>query len=145
MTGVTKVKYWRETIEKANQQYKQQHFKQAEKLYLQAADQAKLLASHWIEPETAVSALVISYQNLADLYMKTRQPFRAMSILEEVHNTLQNLSVQSEQHAQSIDGITTSNACLAGARKVYLMLLSLLNELKVPSGPMPISLSPSTH
>ncbi|MFT2090356.1 hypothetical protein [Paraglaciecola sp. 2405UD69-4] len=56
--------------------------------YNNAVTQAEILLQDWFDPKAAVASVVISYHNLADLYLKENKPLLAEQMLTKVHQKI---------------------------------------------------------
>jgi len=64
------IEKWRSITTAANRAFEQNNDSEAHGYYIEARDWAEILAPHWFDVEEATVALAISYQNLADLYLR---------------------------------------------------------------------------
>lgn len=61
----------------------------AKNLYQMSCRHAEKLLPHWLDTETAAAALVVSYQNLADLYFRQENHDQAISVHLDLLTKLQ--------------------------------------------------------
>lgn len=65
---------WKQTISAGNRCFKQNQLITALALYYKAKNQSQSLLYEWHDPEQAAACVVISCQNIADLYVREQQP-----------------------------------------------------------------------
>lgn len=80
--------HWKQTIQRANALFAQGQWVDAREHYLQALALAQILFERWADADEAVSALVVSHHNLADLHLRLHQPEESAEYLCAVHQYL---------------------------------------------------------
>ena len=80
------MKVWEKYICAANRHYSNSNFDAALTLYHAAGKEAELLLPTWNDPAEGVSALVVTYLNMADLYQSAEQTRTARDVLISIHN-----------------------------------------------------------
>lgn len=81
---------WKFDTNTGNALFQQGQYHGAEHHYLSACLRADLLLEAWEDPEDIVVALVVSYQNLADLYRAQDHHHQALEALQTAHARLGN-------------------------------------------------------
>ena len=77
---------WKKCIAIGNRRFNSDYFNAAKLSYETAKKHAQALFPYWSDPEEAISALIISYHNLADLHQTQGHLSAAREELECVHN-----------------------------------------------------------
>ncbi|TVU70024.1 MULTISPECIES: hypothetical protein [Cobetia] len=97
----------------------------AEHHYLSACLRADTLLEPWKDPEGAVVALVVSYQNLADLYRAQGHHQQALEALQTVHARL--------SHALALPDLSyeRQQALLRGSGQARLDIMNTVQWLGV--------------
>jgi len=112
---------WKNYITAGNEHFAQSNFESARALYEAASQEAEVLFTSWREPDEAVSALIVSYHNMADLYQSQGDSDMARSILEKIHKFLlrsvASTPVEDRRHSALYRGsIETYSALLVHKR-----------------------------
>ncbi|WP_158773661.1 hypothetical protein [Cobetia sp. L2A1] len=96
---------WKLETTTANALFEQGHYLSAEHHYLSACYRADALVAPSNNPEEGVVALVVSYQNLADLYRAQGQHQEALNALQAAHARLSHALMQPDichEHQQAL-------------------------------------------
>ena len=109
---------WQQHIIAGNHCFDRQLLSDAASHYQTAKQIAEGLFDSWPDPHTAAAAVIISYHNMADLYLSKALPTMAVEELQRVHrifaSALENQQLQPERR----------QALYCGVRKTYLALLN---------------------
>lgn len=116
------MEHWKRTIEAGNRCFNMGDWIEAREIYLRAIAQAQILFSRWPDAEEAVSALVISHHNLADLHLMLGQPEETAEHLCSVHERL------LEAMADITLPGSLREAALHHSRTTYTSLLQFISE-----------------
>lgn len=116
---------WERETAIGNQYFNKKHFEKAIKNYLYAKKLASQLFNSSNNPERAVSALVVSYHNLADLYKQKNELKMAYQELDEVDAYLVNCLENGITNAKKM------NAVRRGIDKTRAELLSFIQRNKI--------------
>ncbi|MCY1273026.1 hypothetical protein D3C84_343750 [compost metagenome] len=116
------MEHWKRTIEAGNRCFTGGEWIEARELYLQAIAQAQILFERWPRTEEAVSALVISHHNLADLHLMLGQPEETAEHLCASHERL--LQAMADTHLPG----ALREAALRHSRTTYTSLLQFISE-----------------
>ncbi|MBX2858187.1 MAG: hypothetical protein KTR17_05960 [Cellvibrionaceae bacterium] len=114
---------WKKHIKLGNRCFGNEHYLDAEREYRSALTRSKQLFHAWLDHDEAVWSLIVSYQNLADLLDKQNQSEQAITLLQELNqtltDTLQQLacSVPSDEERQM--------AIRRGLRSSYAHMLNM--------------------
>lgn len=116
---------WKNYITAGNEKFAASDFDSAKAFYEAARTEAENLFSKWKEPDEAVSALIVSYHNMADLYQKQGHTDAARSILERVHQfilrAVTSTPINNRRHSALYRGsIETYSALLVHKRCHFL-------------------------
>jgi len=118
---------WKKHIVLGNQYFDKNNHALAKKQYRLAIARSRQLFSSWLNPDEAVCSLLVSYQNLAELYEKQGYPRRALLLLEELDHILREGVDAAEQ------SLTTDQerlfAIQNGLRCSYTHLLYLQKKM----------------
>ncbi|RBP50652.1 hypothetical protein [Arenicella xantha] len=107
---------WKHHITLGNRQFVNHDFDRAQSSYAAALQAAERLFPRWSEPNEAVSMIVVTHHNIADLYQKLGLVCSARHVLEKAHSMLLNaLSNTPSNHARH-------QALLRGTIKTYAAL-----------------------
>ncbi|PNE04349.1 hypothetical protein A15D_00128 [Alcanivorax sp. MD8A] len=96
---------WKFDTQAGNAAFGQGHYDTAERHYLSACERANTLLQHWLDPEEIVAALVVGYQNLADLYRLQGHHHGALAALQKAHSSLTHALAQpnlSQERQQAL-------------------------------------------
>jgi hypothetical protein len=88
--GVIVINKWKEITKAGNKAFRQGRDNTAKQLYLFACHRAVKLFPHWFDGDAATAALVISYQNLADLYLRQSNHSDMLVVYKELLKQLQD-------------------------------------------------------
>jgi len=128
---------WKSEITAGNHYFNRQQFDDALRHYQNAKTVACALFPHWSDTHAAVSAVVVSYHNLADLYLQAKMPMQAGTELRDSHNFVINALRDEERYrppATHPDQIlveqaqTRMDALLRAASRTYLALTQHLER-----------------
>ena len=81
---------WKEITKAGNNAFRQGRDNTAKQLYLFACHRAVKLLPHWFDGDAATAALVISYQNLADLYLRQSNHSEMLVVYRDLLKQLQD-------------------------------------------------------
>lgn len=117
---------WKQEIVAGNQAFREGHLDEAKTRYQTACDRAVSLLPHWSDAETAVTATVVSFQNLADLYFQ-------QSAYQDAFATYKLLN-------RYLSSYQTSNACCphkisiidCAGRQIGSDLMHTIKRLEIP-------------
>jgi hypothetical protein len=119
------MKIWKKYITAGNEKFAQSDFESAKTLYRAARNEAEALFSSWREPNEAVSALIVSYHNTADLYQRQGNTDKARSVLEKVHQlvlrAVASTSADDQRHYALYRGSITTYSALLSHQRCHLM------------------------
>lgn len=93
---------WKKHISLGNQYFDKSQFEKAKKHYCLAIARSNQLFNSWLDPDEAVWSLMVSYQNLAELYEKQKHLQRSLQLLEELYEILQE-GIKKPEHATAHD------------------------------------------
>ena len=88
-------------LDQGNESFNKGRFYSAENYYKSACDFACLMCPKATNSSNILASIVVSYQNLAELYFKKNQTSLALSQYQELHEKLVEFS-QSQQNTESI-------------------------------------------
>ncbi|MEP1449287.1 MAG: tetratricopeptide repeat protein [Paraglaciecola sp.] len=117
MRNEDSVELWKKHINAGNDNFDKQQILGALAHYQEAISLAEQLLSGHQDPKGAVAATVVSYHNLADLYLREGQPVLAECELENVHTKLSNC-LNKEKSDNKV------RALLWGINRTYFALMS---------------------
>lgn len=117
MCSKTGIETWKRHINAGNDSFDKYQILASLAHYQAAIKQATALLDQWHDKKAAVAALVVSYHNLADLYLREGEPLLAEYELENAHDKL-NLAMQRTQ-TDSPD----IEALLWGLNRTYFALV----------------------
>ncbi|OUR87285.1 hypothetical protein A9Q81_26670 [Gammaproteobacteria bacterium 42_54_T18] len=83
---------WKNKITKGNNAFSEGCDSEALYYYQAACQRAEQLLPHWFDVEAVTAALVVSYQNLAELYFRQSLYIDALSTYRSLHLHLRNFS-----------------------------------------------------
>lgn len=112
--------HWKQTIQRANALYAQGYWVDAREYYLQALALAQILFERWPNPNEAVSALVVSHHNLADVHLRLHQPEESAEYLCAAH---EHLLAAAGQHSLPE---ALRDAALRHSNRTYTELLGFI-------------------
>ena len=113
----TMIERWKHYAIAGNQSLMNDRFRSAAKQYELARQCAETLFVKWHEPNEAVSALVVTYHNIADLHRKQGNKSSVLHYLEAIHNTiLQALTTPPIEHKRH-------SALLCASKRTYSALV----------------------
>ena len=114
----TMAERWKYYVIAGNQSLINNKFRNAAKQYELARQYAETLFIKWYEPNEAVSALVVTYHNIADLHRKQENKSSVLHYLEAVHKTiLHALTATPIEHKRH-------SALLCASKRTYSALVS---------------------
>lgn len=119
---------WKHLITAGNRYFQQQEYGAAAVQYVLAKGLARQLLRNWLNTEEAVAAVVISQQNMADLYCLQLQPQQAEQELRDLYSYLL-------QELQKIEDEERGLAICNGLRRTYTALLSHIQDYGSAGGP----------
>ncbi len=108
---------WKTTIKMGNQRFANSEFVGALAFYNTAKSQAEDLFQHWPNADEAVSALVVTYHNIADLYIKQGTPNLAVETIEKAKKILLRELAREQLDPKRHD------ALCHGSRKLHSALM----------------------
>ena len=109
---------WKKEIIAGNQCLIQKNFNEAACRYELARQSAEKIYKEWLNPYEAVSALIVTYHNIADLQRKMGNSEGVHFYLEKVHQTILKTLL-----ATSIDD-QRFNSLLCASKRTYMALIS---------------------
>ncbi|WP_133468529.1 hypothetical protein [Paraglaciecola marina] len=86
--------------------------------YNKAIRQAEYLLDNWIDHKAAVASVVISYHNLADLYLREDKAILAEHELEKVHKKISTCLSEAQPNSYR------ANALIWGVSQTYIALIN---------------------
>lgn len=127
---------WKTCMRAGNQCFEAQQYDGALTHYQAGCERALQLFTLWFDRQQAVAALVVSYHNLADLWLAMGNPEEAEQQLRRCYDYL----FSTASSAQSLTEI--DEALMQGLRRSYSRLLShiRLYGSQLPSMPDPSQL-----
>jgi tetratricopeptide (TPR) repeat protein len=81
---------WENTVSKGNHAFREGRDDDAISLYTTAYQRALILLPHWSDTEAAIAALVISYQNIADVYFRKHDYSQAINAYQDLYQQLKS-------------------------------------------------------
>ncbi len=121
---MTMINKWQKTLRLADQCSQQEHLFSAIYHYKNAKRMALSLFNQWSEPEQAINAMLISYEDLARFYIRKNQGTLAQKELREAHEImLRSLHLKGYDH-------THRYTLLRGVNQSYSNLLRHLRIQK---------------
>jgi tetratricopeptide (TPR) repeat protein len=81
---------WKNAVLKGNMAFNEGLDDVAIRLYTTACQRARLLLPHWADTEAAIVALVISYQNIADVYFRKHDHSQAINTYQDLYHQLKS-------------------------------------------------------
>ena len=113
---------WKQQILAGNAFFNAHQNDRARAHYQAAKARAETLFAVWLDPHEAVASVVISYHNLADLYLEEGNTDRAEAELRQVHELICN--------AISDPGCSPErrDALLEGGNRTYVALLNYIKK-----------------
>ena len=116
---------WKKHIIRGNHHFDQNQDEEAIKYYQLAVSRICTLFDHWFTAEEAVSALLVSYHNLGDLYLRNGETEKGLDCYRKVHNKLESaLKIEKDNDRR--------RALLKGHSCSYTQLMTLTKRLNVP-------------
>ena len=113
---------WKKFTKEGNALYQSFCWHAAESQYQCAKTRAENLLMSWADPEEAVAALVVSYQNLAEVYGAMGLHLKQQKELQAAHCCLLTALQSNDLTNQQIDAI------LGGVNRTYMALLAHLKN-----------------
>lgn len=113
---ILKMKRWQQQVQAGNECFNAHQLFAAVAHYQSAKQLAWDLFRHWEDPAEAVAVVIISYHNLADLYLRRMQTDMAGNELDRVHDSLLKEIVDEDESSRY-------RALLSGLRRTYQALL----------------------
>ncbi|MBL4631285.1 MAG: hypothetical protein JKY14_09070 [Paraglaciecola sp.] len=86
--------------------------------YQKAIKQAQTLIDSWEEPKAAVAALMVSYHNLADLYLRENSVLLAEYELHNAHQSISRYLTLAEPNSYR------ASALIWGVSQTYIALIT---------------------
>lgn len=115
---------WQQQIQAGNECFNSHQLFAAIAHYQSAKQLAWELFAVWDESAEAVATVIISYHNLADLYLRRQQPDMAATELQRVHECL-----MAELDKTSVAGLSAGQESgLSGSASMHSALLSGLRR-----------------
>ncbi|WP_261841125.1 hypothetical protein [Aliamphritea ceti] len=112
---------WQKQVQAGNECFNAHQLFTAVAHYQAAKQLAWQLFTHWEDPAEAVAVVIISYHNLADLYLRRMQLDMAGNELERVHSSLLKEISEEADSARY-------QALLSGIRRTYQALLEFCQK-----------------
>jgi len=122
---------WKQHIMLGNQCFDERQLLTAMTHYQSAKSRAHVLFEHWFNPEQSVAALVVSYHNLADLYLREDNPAMAEKELRSIYDYILT------QLDKDLPDVKRKRALLHGLKQSYTALLSNLQRYNIKGGAAP--------
>ena len=117
---------WERAILEGNQAFGQDRLEDAEGLYISACGLAKDQLDTLQDPEAAIMALVVSYQNLADLYFRCGDFGIGLSLIKDLHIELVRYL------AQHSDCAFRAGVVSCARRRICRDLMLTVKQLELP-------------
>jgi len=89
---------WKNAISEGNKAYDEGRNNEAQHHYQLACQRAEQLLPHWFDIEAVIAALVVSYQNLAELHFRQSHPTDALSTYRTLYEQLRSFSVANSHN-----------------------------------------------
>lgn len=127
------IENWKKFICSGNSHFNREEYFDARKHYCQAISLCnRELIAHAVSEE-AVWATLVSYENLADVYLKQTKAAQAFHLLQDLYEILQERSLPEESSQLHHD--TAAIAIARGKNKIYnrLILLSKRLNIEIPT------------
>jgi len=117
----TMIERWKHYAIAGNQSLIGKKFRNAAQQYELARQCAETLFTKWHEPNEAVSALVVTYHNIADLHRKQGNKSSVLHYLEAVHKTilhaLATTPIEHDRHKALLCASKRTYSALVGYKK----------------------------
>lgn len=97
--------YWKQITIEANAAFERQDYQSARKLYTCACDRAQKLLPFWFDSHEALIVLSISYQNLADLYVRLDDAKNVFHCYQVLISRLKQFNTDTTDHEFTIKNI----------------------------------------
>ena len=114
---------WKSYILAGNKCFASDDLESAQDLYLAARKEAENLFCSWREPDEAVSALVVTNLNIADLYQKQGQTQTARTVFERIHrfilHAVTSTPISDRRHKALYEGSIKTYAALINHKANY--------------------------
>lgn len=127
------ISQWQSTIAEANRLFNVQRYGDAMRLYEKARSLATGFFGQWSDTEAAIATVVISYHNLADLYLHINLQAQALEALQQAHlfvlNALENARQQSGPDAEKDQRVAQ---LLQAANRTYFSIMR--HQRRYPTG-----------
>jgi tetratricopeptide (TPR) repeat protein len=81
---------WKQSVSRGNNAFSEGRDDDAIRLYAKACQRALQLLPHWVNTEAAIAALVISYQNIADVYFRRSDFSQAIKTYQDLYRQLKS-------------------------------------------------------
>ncbi len=94
------INQWKAEISSGNRCFNQQRISDAIRHYENAKTVACALFPYWQDTQAAAAAVVVSYHNLADVYLREKLPEHAEIELRKSHNFILN-ALRDDERQQS--------------------------------------------
>lgn len=135
MSHASELSQWQQQIQAGNDCFNEHQTLSALSHYNLAKVHAESMLAHFEDTKAAVAAVVISYHNLADLYLRENEYILAECELRHVHRKLSIALSDATPNSIGVD------ALLWGVSKTYIALINHLKNLprqvksQIPSVP----------
>lgn len=113
---------WQTQTRAGNNDFAKHNLPKALNHYLKAIELAEALFAHSEDPKGAVAALIVSHQNLADLYVQENEVLMAEVELKNIHQKLSLLLSKAKPDAPNLD------ALMWGVSKTYVALVTHMKK-----------------
>lgn len=117
---------WKNYITAGNEQFAKNEFESARALYEAARREAEILFPSWRDPHEAVSALVVSYHNMADLHQKQGETSAARGVLEAIHQrvlrAVTSTPIYDRRHSALYRGSIETYSALLTHKRCHLLV-----------------------
>lgn len=112
------VERWKKYVVAGNQSLINKDYRSASRHYELARQCAESVFLKWSEPNESVSALVVTYHNIADLHQAQGNKGSILHYLEKIHKILLHaLATTPIEHERHV-------ALLAGSKRTYAALVN---------------------
>jgi hypothetical protein len=108
-----------------NSAFSKRHYALAEEHYKTACDRCDQLLLNWFEAKDVVAALVVSYQNLADLYFRQYRFDEALVVYCKLNQKLLHF------HAHYAGDVDKQNIALSAWNRIGTEFMYLLDKMNI--------------
>ena len=116
---------WKTYITTANHYFAHSKFNQAQSVYESALEEAHRLFPIWDDPHEAVSALIVTYHNIADLHQKQGQTRAARELFERIHKLIlravSSTPIDDKRHGALYRGSIETYKALITHKRCHLL------------------------